>query len=149
MNDYNKNTFLTYTDKETGYKTYFMRVGKQTIEVPEDVFYVCYHSYRKQLRDNHKDEEFGLLSIDQESEDGITLLDKLGNEERNFSNDKLEKVIEVIDSLDVEDKILVTDLLLEERKEREVAEKYHLTQQAVNKRKKKILDKIKKGVTDK
>lgn len=143
MNDYNKYDFYNYIDTSDGIRHYFIKVNKQMIEVNKDVYYVCYNSYRKQLRDNIRDQEFKLLSFDAMNLDGYCLLDKLTNEQSAVEKDeRIHKVLQIMDTLSDADKALITELLINEKEEKEIAEKYHIARQTVNKKKKRIIKKI-------
>ena len=83
MNDYRKSDFYHYFDNKSNTRRYFIRVYGSFIEVNKDVYYTCYNSYRKQLRDNRKDQENGLLSYDVHQLNGHTLLDMYG-EDQNY-----------------------------------------------------------------
>mgnify|MGYP006925986165 CR=1 FL=1 len=54
MNDYRKSDFYHYFDNKSNTRRYFIRVYGSFIEVNKDVYYTCYNSYRKQLRDNRR-----------------------------------------------------------------------------------------------
>lgn len=150
MNDYSKFDFYSTTDKETNEGHYFLRVDKKMIEVSKDVYYVCYNSYRKQLRDNLRDQNVGLMSTDMLLQDGKTLLDYLGDKDNEIVGDqktgKLENILNAINELNVVDKELIIELLLNDKKERDLAIKYKVSQQMINKKKKRIIKKIKEKI---
>lgn len=143
MNDYSKYDFYNYKDANDGIRHYFIKVNKQMIEVSKDVYYVCYNSYRKQLRDNIRDQNFKLFSFDAMNLDGHCLLDKLMSEQSEVEKDeRIHKVLQIMNTLSDEDKALITELMINEKEEKEIAEKYHIARQTVNKKKKRIIKKI-------
>lgn len=75
MNDYYRYDFYSHYDEKTKTRQYFMRVNRKKIEVSKAVYNIYFNSYKKQLRDNCRDEAAGLISMDMEQEDGMTLLD--------------------------------------------------------------------------
>ena len=118
----------------------------------KDVYYTCYNSYRKQLRDNRKDQENGLLSYDVHQLNGHTLLDMYG-EDQNYLEDIYRKdlmntIMNLIDTLDDADKELITQLLIENKKESELAKRYQVSQQMINRRKKKIIKNLRETLSD-
>ena len=118
----------------------------------KDVYYTCYNSYRKQLRDNRKDQENGLLSYDVHQLNGHTLLDMYG-EDQNYLEDIYRKdlmntIMNLIDTLDDADKELITQLLIENKKESELAKRYQVSQQMINRRKKKIIKSLRETLSD-
>lgn len=152
MNDYRKSDFYHYFDNKSNTRRYFIRVYGSFIEVNKDVYYTCYNSYRKQLRDNRKDQENGLLSYDVHQLNGHTLLDMYG-EDQNYLEDIYRKdlmntIMNLIDTLDDADKELITQLLIENKKESELAKRYQVSQQMINRRKKKIIKSLREKLSD-
>lgn len=150
MNDYNRYDFYSHYDRKNNTRHYFMKVDHKMIEVDKSVFNICFNSYKKQLRDNKRDEAAGLISMDMVQEDGMALLDRIGTYKDPIdtmdTKDRISQILTIIGSLDEEDKNLITDLLINERKEKEIAAQYQLSQQMINKRKQKILRKIRKRI---
>ncbi|MGX8833667.1 sigma-70 family RNA polymerase sigma factor [Amedibacillus sp. YH-ame6] len=146
MNDYNKNSFYTVKDEVTGNKRFYIKVQNNKVEVTKDVFNVCFNAYRKELRDHRMSENYGLISLNSENEQGQTLLDLQGVDDdivEIISNrTKVVEVLKIINELDVEDKYLITELLFNDRKERELAQCFLVTQQEINRRKHAIIKKI-------
>lgn len=64
MNDYNKNYFWTTKDPMTEEKKYFFKINGVMVEVCREIYNVCFNSYTKSLRDNRRDENAQLFSID-------------------------------------------------------------------------------------
>lgn len=145
-NDFNKYDFYSYMDETNGVNHYFIKINGKMIKVDKEIYYVLYNSYRKQLRDNIRDQINGLISYDVLNEDGFSLLDRLAYSENILSYDEelLHKVIYVINELNDKDREFITELLLKERKEKELARKYNVRQQSINKRKQRIIKKIQK-----
>lgn len=147
MNDFNKNNFFSFIDEVTGKRKFYLNIDGQMIEVEKDVFYICYNSYRKELRDNKRDQLYGLISYDTPLNDGFYLLDLLGNNENPIDEityqDQITKIRQIIKSLNQEEQDLLMDLFVHGKKEQEIAEQYRVSRQMINKRKQKILKKIK------
>lgn len=146
MNEFNRYDFYSHYDEKNQTRHYFMRIDHKMIEVSKEVYNIYYNSYKKQLRDSRRDEAAGLISMDMVLEDGMVLLDRLGTYtdpvETMDKNDQITKILNIIDHLDAEEKRLITELLFYEKKERELAVQYKISQQMVNKRKQKIIRKI-------
>lgn len=141
-NDFNKNSFWTKEDPETGEKKYYLKMNNQFIEVDKDVYRVCYNSYRKIERDNKKDIKNGLISLDEDLF-GKSLLDTYV-ESKEEGSDDIAQVLRIINSLDEKDRELITDLLIIGKTERELAKKFNVSQQMISKKKRRIIKKIKK-----
>ena len=150
MNDYDRYDFYSRMDETTGTRHYYLKVNHKFIRVSKEVYNLCYNSYRKQLRDGVRDHDNGLTSYDKVLDDGKTLLDYLGKEEDIIEKmdirDRLQKVLKAINDLDPDDKRLIMELLIFEKKEKELAKEYHVTQQMINKRKHIVLKKIKNKI---
>lgn len=141
-NDFNKNSFWTKEDPETGEKKYYLKMNNQFIEVDKDVYRVSYNSYRKVERDNKKDIKNGLISLDEDLF-GKSLLDTYV-ESKEEGGDDIAQVLRIINSLDEKDRELITDLLIIGKTERELAKKFNVSQQMISKKKRRIIKKIKK-----
>lgn len=146
INDYHKNYFWVYSD-ELGRKKYYFNIKGSMIEVDKDVFNVCYNSYKKQLRQQAKDIDADLVSLQDVNKDGIELSDFVGVEE-DYINDiynrnRISDIMQYINELDARDKELITNLLIKEKTERELANLLNVSQPAIHKRKNVIIKKIK------
>lgn len=150
MNEFNRYDFYSHYDKKTRTRQYFMKVNHKMIEVSKAVYNIYFNSYKKQLRDNRRDEAAGLISMDMEQEDGMTLLDRIGTNtdliEIMDKEDQIAKALRIMDSLDEEDRKLITELLIYEKKEKELAAQYQISQQMINKRKQKIIQRIRNNM---
>lgn len=149
-NDYDNSYFWKIRDPATGeIKRYFKIKGK-LIEVDKDVFNICYNSYEKMNREIANDYKVNLISLDAFDEEK-TEMSKNNNVESNLIDqiDKKEKVNEImklISKLDFHDRELITNLLIYEKTERELAQQLNVSQNAINKRKRNILKKIKENM---
>ena len=63
-NDYSRNYFWKIKNPETQKYKFYLRPNGKLVEVNEDVFKVCYNSYKKLIRDNIKDNQARLISLD-------------------------------------------------------------------------------------
>jgi len=139
-NDYNRNFFLVKRDSKTNEYKYYLRPMGKIVEVDKEVFKVCYNSYKKQYRDNKRDYEAGLVSLD-EVVQNHAYIDMIPDHKSSVPivNEKLLTILDEINQLDSNDKELITNLLIKEKTEKELAEQLHMTQQGVNYRKNSIL----------
>lgn len=151
MNDYIKTDFHHYFDKELNIRRYYLKVQGTFIEVNRDVYYTCYNSYRKQIRDNRKDQKHGLFSYDSVQLDGNSVSDTFGLDydpvDDIYKKDVIKAVMHLIEALDDEDKELISELLIEEKKESELARKYMVSQQTINRRKRRIMKTLQKKIS--
>lgn len=152
MNDYTKTDFHHYLDMETNTRRYYIKVCGTFIEVSKDIYYTCYNSYRKQIRDNRKDHAYGLVSYDVLLPDGHSMLDIYGKSydylEDIYKKDMLKAVMNLIEALDDGDRELIIGLLIEEQKESDLAKKYQVSQQTINRRKKKIIKSLREKLNE-
>lgn len=146
INDYHKNYFWVCPD-ELGRKKYYFNIKGNFIEVDKDVFNVCYNSYKKQLRQQAKDTDADLVSLQDVNKDGIELADFVGVDndyiDDIYNRNCIANILKCINELDDRDKELITNLLIKEKTERELANLLNVSQQAIHKRKKVIIKKIK------
>ncbi len=152
-NDYNRNFFWIQKNLETNENKYYLRPKGKLIEVDKDVFKVCYNSYKKQYRDNIRDYEIGLVSLDETLQNGLTFIDIISNDlqysnENLYQNEKIIDILNEISKLKVSDKELIVNLLIKEKTERELAKQLNVSQNAINKRKNNILNKLRKKLID-
>lgn len=145
-NDYKKNDFYVKKD-ESGNEYYFMRIHSTYIEVPHEVFNVCYASYKKQLRDIQKDIQYKLMSLDKELNDSVRYVDMVVDEVDQYEqikiNDEVALILHIINSLPEDEKNLITNLLLKEKTERELSKELNVPHSTIHKRKNNIIKKIK------
>ena len=145
-NDYHKNYFWVCPD-ELGRKKYYFNIKGSFIEVDKEVFNVCYNPYKKQLRQQAKDIDADLVSLQDVNKDGIELSDFVGVDndyiDDIYNRNRIVDILKCISELDDRDKELITNLLISEKTERELANLLNVSQQAIHKRKNVILKKIK------
>lgn len=149
-NDYSRNYFWIMNDPETLKERFYLNPHGKLVEVNEDVFKVCYNSYKKMMRDNKRESQMKLMSLDANVYDNITYLDTVPDD-KNIGIDKQYKVSMILDEinkLSTGDKELITNLLIQEKTERELAKQLHISQNAIHKRKHNILKKIRKKLND-
>ena len=145
-NDYNKNYFWVKRDLE-GNKHYYFKIKGQYHEVSEEVYKTCYNSFKKEEREKEKRSEFKVSSLDQLDNNNTALVDKIADDKNQYDifnvNEEVENVMNIINHLSEEEKDLITNLLINNKTERELAIKMGISQSAVNKRKKRIIENIK------
>ena len=149
-NDYNNSYFWRIRDPETDeIKRYFKIKGK-LIEVDRDVFNICYNSYEKMNREITNDCKVNLISLDAFDKDGAELSNGSDIESNLIDQidrkDKINEIMRLISKLEPHDRELITNLLVYEKTERELAKQLNVSQNAINKRKKTILKKIRKDL---
>lgn len=148
-NDYNKNYFWVKRDLE-GNKHYYFKIKGQYHEVSEEVYKTCYNSFKKEEREKEKRSEFKVSSLDQLDNNNTALVDKIVDDKNQYDifnvNEEVENVMNIINHLSEEEKDLITNLLINNKTERELAIKMGISQSAVNKRKKRIIENIKNKI---
>ncbi|WP_278626830.1 sigma-70 family RNA polymerase sigma factor [Thomasclavelia cocleata] len=148
-NDYQKNYFWICPD-EFGNKKYYFNIKGNLVEVSKEVFNVCYNSYKKQLRDQKKDINANLISLDDVNKDGMEISNFVGVDPDYISDMYMENqialVMKCISELNNKDRDLITNLLIKEKTEREIAQFLNTSQPSIHKRKKAILRKIRKNI---
>ena len=149
-NDYSKNYFWRIKNPKTQKYKFYLRPNGKLVEVNEDVFKVCYNSYKKLMRDNIKDNQARLISLDANIHNDVTYLDIVSdNNSMNIENQyKVSMILDEINKLSSDDKELITNLLIQEKTERELAKQLHVSQNAIHKRKNNILKKLRKKLND-
>ena len=149
-NDYSKNYFWKIRKSKTQQYKFYLRPHGKLVEVDEDVFKVCYNSYKKIIRDNVKDNQARLISLDANIRNDVTYLDVVSDDKSmNIENQyKVSMVLNEIDKLSPDDKELITNLLVQEKTERELAKQLHVSQSTIHKRKNNILKKLRKKLND-
>lgn len=145
-NDYSKNYFWKIKNPKTQKYKFYLRPNGKLVEVNEDVFKVCYNSYKKLMRDNIKDNQARLISLDADIHNDVTYLDIVSDDKSmNIENQyKVSLILDEINKLNSDDKELITNLLIQEKTERELAKQLHVSQNAIHKRKNNILKKLRK-----
>lgn len=145
-NDYKRNYFWIKRDLK-GNKHYYFKIKGQYHEVSEEVYKTCYNSFKKEEREKEKRREFKVSSLDQLDNNNTALVDKIADDKNQYDifnvNEEVENVMNIINHLSEEEKDLITNLLINNKTERELAIKMGISQSAVNKRKKRIIENIK------
>lgn len=145
-NDYNKNYFWVKRDLE-GNKHRYFRINGQFYEVSEEVYKTCFNSFRKEERERNKRSEYKVISLDQLDNNNTALVDKIADSNNQYDtfnvNEEVENVMNSINQLSEEDKNLITNLLIKNKTERELSALMGVSQPAIHKRKKRIIENIK------
>ena len=136
-NDYKRNYFWIKRDLK-GNKHYYFKIKGQYHEVSEEVYKTCYNSFKKEEREKEKRNEFKVSSLDQLDNNNTALVDKIAD-----VNEEVENVMNIINQLSEEDKNLITNLLIKNKTERELSALMGVSQPAIHKRKKRIIENIK------
>ena len=145
-NDYNKNYFWVKRDLEGNNHRYF-RINGQFYEVSEEVYKTCYNSYKKEERERIRRSKYKVESLDQLDNNNTALVDKIADSNNQYDtfnvNEEVENVMSIINQLSEEDKNLITNLLIKNKTERELSALMGVSQPAIHKRKKRIIENIK------
>lgn len=148
-NDYKRNYFWIKRDLK-GNKHYYFKIKGQYHEVSEEVYKTCYNSFKKEEREKEKRSEFKVSSLEQLDNNNTALVDKIADDKNQYDtfyvNEEVENVMNIINHLSEEEKDLITNLLINNKTERELAIKMGISQSAVNKRKKRIIENIKNKI---
>lgn len=146
MNDYKKNDFWIKKDCETNVSLYYIRLNGFYIEVPKNVYDVCYYSYRKDLRDSRRIQA-NTISLDNANDNGHNLADIIGISDdiihKMTSVFLIEEIKKVLVELDLVDREIVSLALFEGKSEAEIAKDLCLSKSAVNYRKTKVFKRLK------
>ena len=133
-NDYNKNYFWINRDFK-GNKHYYFKIKGQ------------YHEVSEEEREKEKRSEFKVSSLDQLDNNNTALVDKIADNNNQYDtfnvNEEVENVMNIINQLSEEDKNLITNLLIKNKTERELSALMGVSQPAIHKRKKRIIENIK------
>lgn len=131
-------------------KKYTIVIKRQRVEVSEAV-YRAYHKEREAERYQNKLIRQNELSLERFHENGVNInylivrvqpdiVDSLLHQEQ------LEALWKALQSLPEDERFLIDELFFNDKKEADLAAELLVTQQAISKRKKKILDKLKKMI---
>ncbi|HBS91126.1 MAG TPA: sigma-70 family RNA polymerase sigma factor [Erysipelotrichaceae bacterium] len=131
-------------------KKYTIVVKRQRVEVSEAV-YRAYHKEREAERYQNKLIHQNELSLERFREDGVNidyLIVRVQPDivDRLIHQEQLEALWIALQSLSEDERSLIDELFFNDKKEAELASELLVTQQAISKRKKKILDKLKKMI---
>lgn len=150
MNDYNKNYFWTTRDALSNEVHFFFKINGELVEVSKEVYRTCVNSYTRILANNRRNELVKMQSLDYVSKDGICFGDTIASnnnvETEVITKILLERLRTEISRLPFKDRQLLTLLLYGNYTEEEIGSLLGISQQAVNKRKKRIIDKLRKKI---
>ena len=132
-------------------KKYYWIINKKFYEVSKETYqkFKKEYDHSKMLREYEEEDEIEVLSLDGYVTEDITGHEMLGDPEVNVEeeavhNVMLEKLKAVMKELSEKEKSLIDQLYKLEMTEREIAVKLGVSQNAVHKRKVKLLSKLKK-----
>lgn len=138
-NDYNRYNF--WTEKNDGKLEYYMVVKGKKVQVPRKVFLVCQNSYRKMLRDSENDQRvYNFTDLSQAERYQIN---KQSDENRINQLYRKYEIDRVLKKLTVQERYLIEAIYFNGCSERVLAEKMGIPEATLNKRKHKILKKMK------
>ncbi len=133
-----------------GLVTYIITVDGKDVEVSEEIFTVYSQADRRERYQTER-EAGRLLSLDQMDEDDV-LLTYLSSENVESAEDVAirrlfaEDALTALDSLEADERRLIQAVVMDGMSERDYAASIGLSQKGVNKRKQKILEKLRKMV---
>lgn len=131
-------------------KKYYLYVRRKKVEVNEEVYKTYYQEIEKEKYEQKKQRVFHVMSynsLDTDEQLGEETLEDMEAEPvddvlvRNFLIEQLRRSLGLLNEDEME---LIQGLFYQGMSEREYAEKIGLSQKGVNKRKVKILSKLKK-----
>lgn len=129
-------------------KEYFIRVQGTLISVTHEVYQTCHQMKRHEKTLYEKDQRNGLVSYnaldsdDMAGEESIPDRVSPGVEDAVAENILTEQLHQCIAQLSETEQRLIQALFFEERTEREYAKALGISQKAVNKRKKQVIEKL-------
>ena len=131
-------------------KKYTIVVKRQRVEVSEAV-YRAYHKEREAERYQNKLIRQNELSLEKFQDDGVNidyLIVRVQSDilDRLIHQEQLEALWIALRSLSKDERSLIDELYINDKKEADLATELLVTQQAISKRKKKILAKLKKMI---
>ena len=131
-------------------KKYTIVVKRHRVEVSEAV-YRAYHKERESERYQNKLIRQNELSLEKFQDDGVNidyLIVRVQSDilDRLIHQEQLEALWIALRSLSKDERSLIDELYINDKKEADLATELLVTQQAISKRKKKILDKLKKMI---
>lgn len=145
-NDYKRNYFWIKRDLK-GNRHYYFKIKGQYHEVSEEVYKTCYNSFKKEEREKEKRSELKVSSLDQLDNNNTPLVDNVADSHNQYDsvviNEEFEKVMNIIYQLPEKDKEIIINLLIKDKTEQEVAKMMGVSQPAIHKRKKRIIENIK------
>ncbi|MFQ6838340.1 MAG: hypothetical protein ACLRSU_12585 [Thomasclavelia spiroformis] len=148
--DYRKKDFKEIrTDNNE--KKYFIKFGKEFIEVPIEIYRVYKADYMKTYRLHHTKHQNLKVKFEEEF-----MLDKNKDNlemdkyyiQQIIKKDSIHNLSEALKHLDSKQYYIIHSLFFEEKTESEIAKKLNISQQALNKRKIKILLILKKWLLE-
>ena len=130
-------------------KQYFVQVGNRQVEVNHEVYLEIYKDYLYEKNQERKRRRYNVLSLDAMNEENNNVYDFVPDLRSNTEEDAIHKVTiqkikEILKEID-KDNIIMLNYFLE-YSEQEIAVILEVPKYTVNRRKRKILNYIKKLV---
>lgn len=130
-------------------KQYFVQVGNRQVEVNQEVYLEIYKDYLYEKNQERKRRRYNVLSLDAMNEENNNVYDFVPDPQSNTEEDAIHKVLmqkikEILKEID-KDNIIMLNYFLE-YSEQEIAVILEVPKYTVNRRKRKILNYIKKLV---
>lgn len=150
-NDYNKDTFWTSYDEKHRKVRYYINLNDIMIEVDKEVYQTMFNSYRKSLRLMKQHDENMIVSLDSDQfGNGLYSILSANIDIEKDVNDHFiaENIQRAISNLDEIDKKIIVGLFYENKTETTIGNELGISQQAVQKRKQKILKKLREFIGD-
>ena len=130
-------------------KEYYILINGEEIQVTKDVYYAfnrsVWREYKRRIVHAKRDSSYDFM-VEHDFDGQASINQKLVDE---IVEDRLllEMLVSALDELTDDERNLIDALFYQEKSEREIAENSGITQQAVSKRKAKILKKLKKRLS--
>lgn len=130
-------------------KQYFVQVGNRQVEVNQEVYLEIYRDHLYEKNQERKRRRYNVLSLDAMNEENNNVYDFVPDLRSNTEEDAIHKVTmqkikEILKEID-KDNIIMLNYFLE-YSEQEIAAILEVPKYTINRRKKKILNYIKKLV---
>lgn len=131
-------------------RIYTIVVKKERIEVSREVYY-AYHKAHEAERYQRQVIYQTEMSLERFQEEGVNAefhatRFQTGIEDKLILQEDIRLLYEVLDSLEVEERLLIDELYFQGVTESELAKRLGISQQAVSKRKRKILKQLRKKI---
>lgn len=131
-------------------RIYTIVVKKERIEVSREVYY-AYHKARETERYQRQVAYQKEMSLERFQEEGVNAEYQAvrfhkGIEDELILAEEIRRLYEALNELEVEERLLIDELFFRGVTEGELAKRLGLTQQAVSKRKKKLLERLREKI---
>lgn len=128
-------------------KKYFIKIQGVLVEVTDEIYIAYYGMERKEKYLIEKDKAHGLLHYDSWDSQEANGVDFIRDEKVNVEEEALKNIVALYIwsyIAQIEDKYHICEGIANGNTEKEIANKANVTQQAIHKNKKRVLNSLKK-----